>query len=325
MTLWKRLFGSTTTAAHAQRLASFGGQTMGTHYKVTIVALAAVDVDTIAAAAHAAVDRVDAQMSTWKPDSDLSQFNASTPGDWFAVPADLVHVVALGLTISQATDGAFDMGVGSAVNHWGFGPDGAPVDVLGGPPVLPGFRSIAVRLDPPALRKSAPVYLDLSGIAKGFGVDAIAGVLEQHGIASYMIEIDGELRCNGAKPDATPWRVGISEPDAADERVHHVLSLKTTAMATSGDYRRSFEVAGQRYSHTIDPRTGRPTSSGVASVTVADSTCVRADAIATALMVLGPEEGLKAAERLGVEALFLVRTERGLTECKSGGFDRFFG
>ncbi|MDB5586468.1 MAG: thiamine biosynthesis lipoprotein ApbE [Devosia sp.] len=325
MSFWRRLFGSTRRPVAAPRLQTFGGDTMGTRYSVKLVATAGPDLAAIQAEAHAAIDAVDAQMSTWKPQSDLSRFNASEPGDWFAVAPDLAKVVALGLEISALTDGAFDICVGSAVNHWGFGPDAAPVDVLAPPTDLPGFRSIAVRLDPPALRKSGPVYLDLSGIAKGFGVDAIATVLERHGIAAYMIEIDGELRAKGTRPDGTPWRVGISQPEPGATGVHHVLALPTTALATSGDYRRYFDVAGQRYSHTIDPRTGRPTTSTVASVTVADPDCARADALATALLVLGADKGPAMAQRLKLDALFLIRDEGGLTEKMTGRFDRFFG
>jgi thiamine biosynthesis lipoprotein len=325
MTFWRRIFGSQRRPRSPLRLETFDGHTMGTRYSVKLVTTASTDVAIIAAHAHEAVDRVDMQMSTWKPQSDLSRFNASEPGDWFPVAADLASVVALGLQISELTDGAFDMCVGDAVNRWGFGPDGAEVNLLAPSPDLPGFRSLEVRLDPPALRKTAPLYLDLSGIAKGFGVDAIAGVLERHGIAAYIVEIDGELRAKGAKPDGTPWRVGISEPEAGANSVHHILALNTTAMATSGDYRRYFDVAGQRYSHTIDPRTGRPTTSTVASVTVADTDCVRADALATALLVLGPEKGPQLAERLRIDALFLIRTEHGLTERMTRRFDVFFG
>jgi thiamine biosynthesis lipoprotein len=324
MTIWRRLFGSTRRPAAPLQLRTFGGETMGTRYGVKVVATAEL-IDAIQAVAHAAVDAVDARMSTWKPQSDLSRFNASEPGDWFTVSPDLAKIVALGLEISALTDGAFDMCVGSAVNHWGFGPDHAPVNILAPPTDLPGFHSISVRTDPPALRKSAPVYLDLSGIAKGFGVDAISGVLERHGIADYMIEIDGELRARGARPDGTPWRVGISQPEPGATGVHHILALPTIAMATSGDYRRYFDVAGQRYSHTIDPRTGHPTTSTVASVTVADPNCARADALATALLVLGADKGPEMARRLKLDTLFLVRSERGLIEKMSGRFDRFFG
>ena len=325
MSLWRRLFGSTRRPVAAPRLATFGGETMGTRYRVKVVATGSLGLAAIQAEAQAAVAAVDAQMSTWKPISDLSRFNASEPGDWFAVSPDLAKVVALGLEISALTDGAFDMCVGSAVNHWGFGPDTAPVNVLAPPTDLPGFRNLQVRLDPPALRKMEPVYLDLSGIAKGFGVDAISGVLERHGVGAYMIEIDGELRARGARPGGTPWRVGISQPEPEATGVHHVLALSTTAMATSGDYRRYFDVAGQRYSHTIDPQTGRPTTSTVASVTVADADCARADALATALLVLGAEKGPEMAQRLKLDALFLIRDGGGLIEKMTGRFDRFFG
>lgn len=304
------------------RLDTLGGPTMGTRYGAKLVGATASTIALIAADVQAAIEAVDAQMSTWQPHSDLSRFNASAPGDWFPVSPDVARVVAIGLEISVFTHGAFDMCVGTAVNRWGFGPGNPVTNSVWAEGGTPTFRSMAVRQDPPALRKSEPLYLDLSGIAKGFGVDAAAMALERHGITSYIVDIDGELRASGTRPDGSPWRVGLERPAAATG-LQHVMTIATTAVATSGDYRRFFEIDGQRYSHTIDPRTGRPTTSNVASVTVAHPTCVRADAIATGLLVMGGVDGPAFADRHGIDALFLLRTDQGLSERLTGRIDRF--
>ena len=167
----------------SQRIETMSGMTMGTRYGVKLVTGGEHDLASLHMEVQAALDAVDGQMSTWKPRSDLSRFNASAPGDWFDVSADLAFVVALGLEISAMTQGAFDMSVGRLVNLWGFGPEGSrssvPADDIS---ASVSFRDIAVRQSPPALRKSVPAYLDLSGIAKGFGVDAVARTLERHGV-----------------------------------------------------------------------------------------------------------------------------------------------
>ena len=308
------------------RMETLSGPTMGTHYGVKFVTDGHHDLPALHRQIQASVDGVDAQMSTWKPRSDLSRFNESAPGDWFPVSADLAFVVALGLGISALTDGAFDMSVGSIVNDWGFGPDGGsnvvPIGDMNATSVT--FTDIKAQLHPPALFKSAPAFLDLSGIAKGFGVDAVAETLNRHGISNYVVEIDGEVRASGSKPDGSKWAVGLQRPDLSEPGILRVMALGTVAVATSGDYRRFFHADGVRYSHTIDPRTRRPTTSPVASVTVADTSCARADGLATALLVMGPEDGLAFASRNHISTLFLIRDGNTLVARRTHRFDELW-
>jgi thiamine biosynthesis lipoprotein len=307
-----------------KRLHQLHGLTMGTTWTAQF---AASDTQSagLALQLQAAVDQVDGQMSTWKPDSALSQFNAMLPGDWFNVPAALAIVVQHALAVGKATSGAFDITVGKAVAAWGFGPKGLVPDAEVGEPSK-GLAALDVRLDPPALKKTADLHIDLSGIAKGYGVDQLAEVLERAGIADYLVTLDGELRCNGRKPgvDGT-WTIGLDAPVPDTHRIWDILTPATGALATSGDYRHFRIVQGKVLAHTIDPSTGRPLDNTIASVTVHAPHCWQADAWATALMVLGPQHGVGLAQARNIAALFLVRGPDGLAEIATGAFDELCG
>jgi len=222
--------------------------------------------------------------------------------------------------ISRLTDGAFDITVGPVVNLWGFGPvhreEAIPSDdAIRKALQRVGYAHIDTRKSPPAIRKDrADVEIDLSAIAKGYAVDQIGGHLESVGVSNYLVEIGGELRARGQKAPATPWKVGIEKPIPNGRAVQRVASLEDQAMATSGDYRNFFERNEQRFSHTINPRTGRPITHTLASVTVIDTTSMHADAMATALMVLGPEAGYELAKREKLAALFIIRNSDGFRE-----------
>jgi thiamine biosynthesis lipoprotein len=227
--------------------------------------------------------------------------------------------------------GAFDPTVAPLVRLWHFGPRAQ----AGGVPTAEeivrvrqsiGFRLIDVRLDPPALRKTDPrVELDLNAIAPGFAVDRIAEHLEQRGVPGYMVEIGGEIRTRGAKPDGQPWRVGIEQPVEGMRLVHRALSLTDAALATSGDYRNFFVRDGVRYSHTIDPHSGRPVTHHLASVTVVADDCTTADGLATTLTVLGPAAGREFAAERGIAAYFLVRRDDGFDALATPAFTARFG
>ena len=284
---------------------ALNGATMGTRWS----ALFYSDVDPvpIQAALQAAVETVDAHMSTWKPDSALMRFNTAPVGDWVAVPAPLLEVIALGLDIGRASGGAFDIGMGDAVTAWGFGAGAAdPAQIRA---AMGATRGQGLELDRPGgrLRKTGPLVLDLNGIAKGYGVDRLAGVLGAFGITSGLVGIDGEMRAMGLRPDNRPWTIAVEAPDPEQRAPHSVLSLQDAAVATSGDYRHWVEVQGRRLSHTMDPRRGAPLLTSPASVTVIAKTCAEADAWATALMVLGAQDGAKLAQAQGLDALFLLR------------------
>ncbi|HEV2516141.1 MAG TPA: FAD:protein FMN transferase [Devosia sp.] len=255
------------------------------------------------------VDAVDAQMSTWKPGSDLMQLNRAPVGIWIDVPEELATVLAAALEVGRASGGAFDIGVGDLVSAWGFGPGaGAPdPDAAAAAGVVrrvPAHLAIELDLVARRVRKHRPVTLDLSGIAKGYGVDELARVLESHGIRRYLVSIDGELRAGAPKPDGSSWRVALERPEFGYRAAAGVIEIADAALATSGDYRHVVEFRGARYGHTIDPRHHAPLRNGPASVTVRAASAMQADAWATALMVLGPERGGELASALDLEVLF---------------------
>jgi thiamine biosynthesis lipoprotein len=265
-------------------------------------------------------------MSTYLPESELSRFNRHEGLDWYAVSPELVRVVAAGREVSKRSQGAFDVTVGPLVNLWGFGPTGRPNVVPTDEAIAEcrdrvGYDRLEVREELPALRKRrADLYVDLSAIAKGFAVDEIARLLEQCGVRGYMVEIGGEVSTGGRKPDGSSWRIGIERPVATAREIQCVVELDDRSLATSGDYRNFFELQGRRYSHEIDPRTGRPVKQGLVSVSVLADDCMTADAWATALMVLGPETALPTARQHGLDVLCMIRTPDGVLEQTTPGF-----
>ncbi len=296
------------------------GPTMGTAYHVTAVIEApGVDEAAIRTAVDEALGEVDDAMSTYKPGSALSRFNRHAETAPFAVPPALIEVVALAQQVSAESDGAFDVTVGPLVRAWGFGPDdpgAAPtVEVQDALRARVGWRKLTVDARGSTLSKSQPdVDLDLSAIAKGYGVDQAATALDRLGLTRYLVEVGGEVVTRGANPEGEPWRVGIEKPAYDGGGLQEVVALSGRAMATSGDYRNYREVDGRRVSHTIDPRTGRPIEHRLASVSVIATRCAVADAWATALNVLGPEAGLALARERDLAALMIVRTESGAFE-----------
>ncbi len=300
---------STDSVRHA-----LNGATMGTRWSALFFAKNDVDPEPIQTALQAAVDEVDAQMSTWNPQSDLMRLNAATVGEWLTVPALLYDVLRLGLEIGKASDGAFDIGMGDAVNAWGFGPETASserIHAAMGVLRTPAHEMLELDAATGQMRKRSPITLDLNGIAKGFGTDRLAETLTGLGIVSGLVGIDGEMRAHGRRPDSKAWTVAVELPDPERRAPHSILSLQDAAVATSGDYRHWVEVQGRRLSHTMNPRKGAPLVTSPASVTVVARTCAEADAWATTLMVLGDDAGVKLARQLGFDALFLMRGDDG--------------
>jgi thiamine biosynthesis lipoprotein len=302
---------------------ALSGATMGTRFSAVFYSAAPVDMARLSAALQQAVDRVDSQMSTWKPESDLCRLNRAPVGTWHAVPPELMTVLVAGLEIGKASAGAFDMGVGDAVDAWGFGVAGASPDqsrINGVAARRPSTESLEVDAANLRVRKTSALQLDLSGIAKGFGVDQLAECLRRFGITRYLVSIDGEVRASGLKPGGEPWLVGIEKPDRRVRDVARIQELADLALATSGDYRHFREHDGKWVSHTIDPRTGAPVDTTVTSVSVAAQSCMMADAWATALLVLGEAQGPALAEALQLSALFMVRDGDSLREIATGLF-----
>jgi thiamine biosynthesis lipoprotein len=303
------------------------GSAMGTTFSVKLVGPpAAVDLDELGARVAAVLERIEGRTSTYLADSELSRFNAHRGGDWFAVSAELCALVGEALTLGAATGGAFDVTVGPLVNVWGFGPQagtGEPPEPARIARLLEsvGYSALHADCSQPALRKDLPdIYVDLSAYAKGYGVDALAALLDGAGVGNYLVEIGGELRVRGRNASGDDWAVAIESPLAESRAVHAIIRVTDTAVATSGDYRNYFEYGGRIYSHTIDPRTGYPVQHDAASVTVVAGEAAYADAMATALLVLGPDEGLAVAEREEVAAFFLVRAADGIAGRMSSRF-----
>lgn len=377
------------------------GATMGTRYGAQFYAPPTADARAIAAALDAAVRAVDAQMSNWKADSDLSRLNRATPGSWTPICANLAAVLVRAREIGRETDNAFNIGVGTLVDRWGFGPgaaanrqadnewaanrqaagrhtvdrrtvarhmvdrhtvdrhtadrqtaarqteDGRTPDrqparpagpanglsgaidarrrasILRGPvpsPCRPIDELLEVDVARGRARRLADVAFDLCGIAKGFGVDELARVLDRHDIGAWLVGIDGELRARGCKPDGSPWAIALEAPDYGRRGAMGAIDLVDAAVATSGDYRHWADFGGERLSHTMDPRAGAPLRGDIASVTVVAPTCTDADAYATTLMVLGAQAGRAHAERHGLDALFVVRDGDALRTIGCGAF-----
>lgn len=297
------------------------GPTMGTVYNVrAVLSEQASPQRDLQESIDLKLAEINRLMSTYDAESELSRFNQSESLEWVDVSAETAKVVGFALKVAQETDGAFDPTIGPLVNLWGFGPDGRrreppTADEIEQSLQAVGYHNVEVRQQPPALRKQlASIYLDLSAIAKGYGVDAVNAVLMQEGSRGSMTEIGGEIVCRGSKPGGEPWRIGIERPDPAGRTYQAVLELGDEAIATSGDYRNFFELEGKRYSHTIDPATGRPVEHQLATVSVRAASCMEADAFATALLVMGPQRGYDWAVEEGVAALLVERTEGGYSE-----------
>ena len=265
----------------------------------------------------AELDRLDALMSTYDRQSELSRFNRGPVGEALPVSSELVDVVDAAFLVAEQTRGAFDATISPLVALWGFGADAAP-GTPGDEEVAQALRSVDYRRvahsrDPPTLEKIERATLDLSGIAKGYAVDRLAGLLGDAGCPAYLVEFGGEIRARGSAPGGGPWRVGVESPSGPEYM--STLLLGTAALATSGDYRQYRESDGVRVSHVIDPRTGYPVRHRLASVTVVADAAMMADAYATAMLVMGEAEARRFADEMEIAALFLVRAD--------GGFEMF--
>ncbi len=299
---------------------ALNGPTMGTRWSALFHAPSGFDARPVHTAMAAAVAQVDDQMSTWTPTSALMRLNAAAPDQWIAIPPPLMTVLEAALIIGRASNGAFDIAIGDAVTAWGFGPTQAnPTAIRMALGHARPTAHDALDLDPAhgLARKRAPLTLDLSGIAKGYGVDRLADVARSFGL-NALVAIDGELRALGTQPDGTPWTVAVERPDHTTRAAQSILTLSDAAIATSGDYRHWVTVGDKRLSHTMDPAKGGPLTTSPASVTVITDTCMLADAWATALMVLGSTKGAEMARRHNLTALFLDRDGDQFRETRVG-------
>ncbi|GAA3896712.1 FAD:protein FMN transferase [Halomonas cibimaris] len=311
----------------------FQGSVFGTFYQVTVnAALTQDERNALEAGFLDELEQVDKTMSTYRDDSDLVAFNRAPLGEWQTLPAALIEVMALGQQVARQSGGAFDVTVGGLVNLWSFGPEARPQEIPADDVLAARLRQIgfeALDVDEPArrARRERDVFVDLSAVAKGYATDRVAAYLDAQGIEHYLVNLGGDLITRGYRnPDEhTPWRIGIEKPRASGRSAQYVIPLSGMSVATSGDYRHYFEQDGQRFSHTVDPRTGRPITHSLASVTVVDPSNARADAWATAMTVLGAEDGMALARRLDLRVLMLVREGDGWQSLASPAFAEFIG
>jgi len=303
------------------------GLTMGTTYTIKLNLVDTnIDRTRISTEVNQRLDKINSQMSTYMETSRLSIFNKSNTQDWEEIPADLYKVIEEALRINQLSYRAFDITIGPVVNLWGFGPK-AQLEIVPDESTIRevldsvGSEHIHLRKEPYAIKKDKPdLYIDLSAIAKGYAVDVIADYLDELSLNNYMVEIGGEIKTKGINPDNKIWHIGIEKPLDDQRSVQTVIILNNTAMATSGDYRNYFEENGIRYSHTIDPSTGKPITHKLASVTVLHPSAMTADALATALLVLGPERGSELAHSENLASLFIVRDKDNFIEIMTPQF-----
>lgn len=312
-------------AIQAAPLQHLSGRTMGTTWSVSLEA-APEQVPALREGVQARLDEVVAQMSTWEADSALSRYNRAPPGSWHRLPGEAAQVMAAALDLARDSGGAFDPTVGPLVDAWGYGPPGRQAtptrDRLAA--TLPRVGWQRLQLTPDGrLLQPGDVQVDLSAIAKGYGVDRVAGHLLAEGVESFLVEVGGELRAHGRKPGGLPWRVAVERPAADDSTLDDtqlVVELDGIAIATSGDYRHHDLIDGRTVSHIIDPRTGEPVTHALAAVTVLHPEAMQADALATTLQVLGPDAGLQWARERGIAALLVWRQGDGFASAMTDAF-----
>ncbi|MBN1956992.1 MAG: FAD:protein FMN transferase [Desulfuromonadales bacterium] len=306
-----------------------GGATMGTTWSVILPAESSSE--TVAFLTNQLQDRLDQinrLMSTYDPDSELSKFNDQASTAWFPISPETLQVMLLSQEISALSGGAFDVSVGPLVDLWGFGAapreEQLPTDLeLAEALARIGYRNIEVQVDPPAVRKKIPhLRIDLSAVAKGYAVDALAVILRDNNLHDFLVEVGGELQVSGMRDSENPWRIAIEKPLDDSRQVETVFQLSDVALATSGNYRNFYLQDGQRYAHTINPLSGRPILHKLASATVLDPSCARADALATALMVMGEERARNFCETHRVAAYLLIHDNEATGSYMSTAFKK---
>lgn len=314
-----------------EQIWEISGPVFGTQYHISVVLPEDhYKLESLAEGIENALEGVDASMSTWREGSELSQINRlEDQSKWIPVSDALFEVLARSQEISRLTNGAFDITIGPVVNLWGFGPDAKPETIpsqqqLTNALAATGFEKLTLRAEPPAVKASSPQYIDLSAIAKGYGVDVVARYLDSQGVKGYLVEIGGEIRTKGKKPDDSVWKLAIEQPqENSEHKVNRIVMLPSRAMATSGDYRNYYESEGKRFSHTIDPNTGRPITHHLASVTVITDDSMTADALATGFTVMGYERAKALATRENIPAYFIIRTENGFEGHQTPAFSSY--
>ena len=321
------MIGTGACQSNNYKIVLINGLTMGTTYSIKIkTADAVVNQEKIRADIEKILLEINQKMSTYIVDSELSVINFSNSLDSNLISDDLFKVISHANTISKTTNGAFDITVGPLVNLWGFGPNKSENKIPSNEEIElikknMGDKKIYLNKETTSIKKLHPdLYVDLSGIAKGFAVDKIALYLNSYNLENYLVEIGGELIAKGTNEDNEVWQIGIENPN---NNLAKIIGLKDIAMATSGDYRNYFEKNGVRYSHTITPNTGKPIKHKLASVTVLDKTAMNADALATAFMVLGPAKTIELANELKIGVYLIIKNDENFYEEYNEYFEPF--
>lgn len=309
------------------------GNTMGTYYSVKLVAQSKqLDaIEGLQSKLDTLLDEVNQQMSTYQKDSELSIFNQEQNVNGNVISSDFAHVINGALSISEQTNGAFDITLGPLVNLWGFGPQARPDNVPSTEQINQLSQSVGYRYlslsninKDFVLTKAIPeLYVDLSAIAKGYAVDKLSLYLQEQGFENFLVDIGGEIRIKGINVQGAAWRIAVEKPQSGQRSSQIKLALNNVAIATSGDYRNYYEVDGKRYSHTIDPDTGRPINHKLVSATVVHDNCMMADGYATALMVLGPEKGLEFAKQQGLAVILISKSAEGFNSEMTAAMQQY--
>ena len=308
------------------------GAIFGSFYQVTLAdPLTQDQANALQEGLEEVLEQVDAAMSIYRDDSELMAFNQAPLGEWQPLSNALIDVLAISRSVSEASHGAFDTTIGDLVNLWSFGSEARPREIPDPAELQQRLEEVgieAVEIDENALqaRRLRDVFVDLGGVAKGHAVDRVAAYLDSQSLEHYLVNLGGDLSVRGYRDTIEePWRIGIEAPLDDQQQATHIVPLHDISLATSGDYRNYFEADGQRYSHVIDPRNGYPIEHRVASVTVAHPSNTWADAWATAMLVLGEEEGLALAREQGLKVLLLLREDEGWSNVASPEFAEFVG
>ena len=317
------LFTSAISVQAGAETLKLSGKTMGTYYAIAIDGAPESEAESIQAQVETCLKDVNRQMSTWDPESEISQFNQSESTDWFVVSPEFVAVVFESIRIHRLMDGAFDPTVAPLIDLWGFGakrPRAFPTEeAINAARANIGMQFIEARLEPSSIRRTRPgITLNLSAIAPGHGTDRVTGLLTSMGFPSHVVDIGGEVRAGTAKANGDKWRLGVESPLG---EIYRVIECTEQSVATSGDYRNYFEIRGVRYSHVIDPATGRPVANPPASISILSESCMTADGLAPGLMVMGTERGMQFAREQGLSVLFLdIQADRTVVEHATGEF-----
>lgn len=297
------------------------GETMGSYYSIVIDSPGSTDGERLQKDIEEIFAEINRQMSNWSKDSEITRFNESQSTDWFPVGKQFAIVTQEAKRLHTVTGGKLDVTVAPLIELWGFGRNKVKrvptEEQLKAAMESVGMQHVEVQLDPPAIRKLKPeININLAALAPGFAADEVSKLLRERGLKAHVVDVGGENLAGEAKASGDPWRLGVESPLGG---LHKVVELTNKAIATSGDYRNFFVIDGRRYSHILDPSTGKPVENPPASVSVIHKSCMTADALGTAMMVLGPEEGLKLAKSLNVDVLFLDVTKEGRLEERSTG------